>query len=122
VPPEFDQSPTFVPGNGAGVRFKEAEDLLLRGDFLALQDSAARLRNHPFHQREYPFSLTTQSCCLPLALLAECRHHTCRLLHHVLCDLHELLVQLLLLRLFVFPLAPQLTMQLLCYPFGRAQA
>jgi hypothetical protein len=26
VPPEFDQSPTFVPGNGAGVRFKEAED------------------------------------------------------------------------------------------------
>src|SRR5216683_6063913 len=70
VPPEFDQSPTFVPGNGPRVRFKEAEDLLLRGDFLALQDSVARLRNHPFHQREDPFSLTAQSRCLSLALLA----------------------------------------------------
>jgi hypothetical protein len=32
VPPKLDQSPTFVPRNGAGVRFKEAEDLLVRGD------------------------------------------------------------------------------------------
>src|SRR5260370_36129701 len=66
VATEFDQRPAFVPRNGAGVWFKEAEHLLVRGDFLALEDPAARLRNHPLHQGEYPLSLGAQSRCLPL--------------------------------------------------------
>src|SRR5258708_40010249 len=50
VATEFDQRPAFVPRNGAGVRLKEAEHLLVRGNFLALDHPLTRLRDHLLHQ------------------------------------------------------------------------
>ena len=50
MPPKLDQGTAFVPRNGARVWFKEAEHLLVGGDFLACEHPAARLRNHPLHQ------------------------------------------------------------------------
>ena len=48
---------------------------------------------------------------LLLGLLAQNRDDTPALLHHLLCDMDELLIQFLLLCLFVFSFAPQLPMQ-----------
>ena len=58
---------------------------------------------------------------LPLRLLAERRHHIGGLPHHVFSRLDELLIQVFLLRLFVFPFAPQLSMQPLSGLSGATQ-
>lgn len=118
VAAELDLGPTFVPRDGACVRFEEAEHLLVGGNFLPLEDPAARLRNHLLHQGQYRLGLREEPLGFRLGLLAERRHHTGGLPHHMLGDLHELLVQLFLLRLFVFAFTPQLPMQLLCHSFG----
>src|SRR6266704_1042418 len=87
------------------------EDLLVGGNFFAFEDPAARLRDHPLHQRQHRLGLGEEPLGLRRSLLAEHRHHTGGLPHHLLGGLDELLVQLLLLHLFLFAFAPQLPMQ-----------
>ena len=49
VATELDRGAAFVAGNSAGVWLKEAEHLLLGGNFFAFEDPAARLHDHPLH-------------------------------------------------------------------------
>jgi len=111
VATELDERTAFVPRDGPRVRFEEAEHLLLRCHLLAFEHSAACLSNHPLDQRQHILCLCEQTLRLRLALLAQCLDHLCSLLHHLLGRLDQLLLQLLLLGLFVFSLAPQLPMQ-----------
>ena len=51
VAAKLDLGSAFVARNGACVRLKEAEHLLVGGNFFALEHPAARLHDHPLHQR-----------------------------------------------------------------------
>src|SRR5947209_4103027 len=108
---KLDEGTAFVPRDGPCVRLEEAEHLLLRCHLLAVEHSAACLSNHLLHQRQHLLGLREQALGLRLGLLAQCLDHACGLLHHLLGRLDQLLVQLLLLGLFFFSLAPQLPMQ-----------
>src|SRR6266567_9511424 len=66
MPSELDQGPAFVARNGPGMRLKEAEHLLVGGDFLALEHPAARLRDYLLHQRKDLLGLGAQARGLSL--------------------------------------------------------
>ena len=105
--PKFHLRSALVPRDGTCVRLKEAEHLLVRGHFLALQHAAARLGDDALDQREHLLSFRVQSLRLLLTLLAQGLHDTLSLPHHLFRRLDELLIQgALLLDLFL-ALAPQ---------------
>src|SRR5215472_12192671 len=52
MPPKLDRHAGLAPLQDAGMRFKQADDLLLGRDFPSFEDSCARLPDHLLDQRE----------------------------------------------------------------------
>src|SRR5579875_1594278 len=108
---KLNQRPALVPRDGTRVRLKETEYLLLGGDFLAFEYTAAGLHDHLLDEGEHLLRLLRQPPGLLLAALPQVLQHPGGLLDHLFRRLHQFLVELLLLGFFVFAFAPQLSME-----------
>jgi hypothetical protein len=117
LPTKFNEGSTFVARDSSGLRLKQAEYLVVRGHFLSLQHAPARLSNHSLHQGQNCRGLRKQALGVRLCLFTQGHDDLLALLHHLFRSFDELLIQVLLLDFFVFPFAPQLSMQGLgCLP------
>jgi hypothetical protein len=104
--PELDVSAPFVSRNDPRVGFKEAEDFLFRGDFLAFEHPAAGLGDHASDEWEELLHLISELLSPFLPSSAQCRRNPLRLLHHLFGDLYQVLIQLTLLAELLLALAP----------------
>ena len=87
--------------------FKQAEHLLLRGDLLAFQDTAARLGKHALDQREEVVHLVSEVLGEVVTSSAQRLAHPLRLLSQLFRRLHPVLLALALLLKLLLPCAPE---------------
>ena len=105
--PKLGRLAGFVAPDHLGVRLEQAEDLLLTGHRLALEDAAGGLRNRLVDHGEEVLEAFDQAVCGGLPLLLQGRMHALRLRPAGRGDVNQLGVRLLQVLGRLFALAPR---------------
>jgi hypothetical protein len=110
-PSEFDLSSPFVARNDPRMRLKVAEHFFLRSNFLSFPHPRTRLSVHTTYLWMDLPRLISQALSRLLTSPAQRMLDTLVLVHHLFGGLHQTLVQLTLLLVLLFFIAPSEPMQ-----------